>query len=95
MSDNISIKLPKDLEELSGLNRDQIEKKSQLIWVLELYSSGSISLSKASQLSGLMVDDFLKEFYSRHLKHVGGPETVDEANRELNELNKALNREVL
>ena len=93
MSDNISIKLPKDLEELSGLNRDQIEKKSQLIWVLELYSSGSISLSKASQLSGLKVDDFLKEFYSRHLKHVGGPDNVDEANCELNELNKALSRE--
>ena len=31
MSDNISINLPKDLEELSGLTRDQIEKKSTLI----------------------------------------------------------------
>lgn len=93
MSDNITIELPKDFEELSGLTREQIEQKSKLIWLLELYSSGSITLSKASQLSGLVVDDFLKEFYLRHLKHVGGPETIADANQELNQLRESLNRE--
>jgi predicted HTH domain antitoxin len=93
MSNHITIELPKDFEKLSGLNREQIEEKSKLIWVLELYSTGSITLSKASQLSELYVDVFLKEFYSRHLKHISGPETREEANQESDYFTKALESE--
>ncbi len=82
MSEKITIKLPADLLELSGLSSENLEEKSLLIWVLELYSEGKITLSKAANLLNLKVDEFLEEFHKRHLKHIGGPESIEEAKEE-------------
>ncbi len=84
MTEKISIKLPVDLLELTGLSFEILEEKSLLIWVLELYSEGKITLSKAANLVQMKVDKFLAEFQKRHLKHIGGPETVQEAQKDLN-----------
>ena len=79
MVEKIIIKLPADLMELTGLSSKTIEEKSLLIWVLELYSEGKITLSKAAQFLQRKVDEVLAEFHKRHLKHVGGPESIEEA----------------
>lgn len=83
MSDSISIDISSDILEFTDLSKDEIVAKSRLFWCFELYSSGKITLSKASQLSGLKIDEFVKEFRSRRLKHIGGPQTIDEANEDL------------
>jgi len=82
MSEKINIKLPVDLLELTGLSFKRLEEKNLLIWVLELYSEGKITLSKAANLVQMKVDNFLSEFQKRHLKHVGGPETLQEAQKD-------------
>lgn len=84
MVEKITINLPADLLELTGLSSENLEEKSLLIWVLELYSGGKITLSKASNLLNMKIDDFLSEFYKRHLKHVGGPKSIKEAQEEVN-----------
>jgi len=52
-----------------------------LIWVLELYSEGKITLSKAANLVLMKVDKFLSEFQKRHLKHVGGPANIKDVKK--------------
>ena len=47
--------------------------------MLEIYSEGKITLSKAANLLNMKIDEFLSEFHKRHLKHVGGPGTIEEA----------------
>ncbi|MBN1799906.1 MAG: UPF0175 family protein [Candidatus Lokiarchaeota archaeon] len=84
MTQKINIKLPHDLLELTGLTSKRLEEKSLLIWILELYSEGKITLSKAANLVNMKVDDFLLEFRKRHLKHMGGPETVEELKDDFN-----------
>ena len=86
MTQKISIKLPHDLLELTGLNSERLEKKSLLIWILELYSEGKITLSKAANLVQMKVDDFLSEFHKRHLKHIGGPDTLKEAQEDFSKI---------
>lgn len=88
MSDKINIKLPVDLIELTGLSSEQLEEKSLLIWVLELYSEGKITISKAANLVQMKVDEFLTEVQKRHLKHVGGPDSVQEAQRDFDIINQ-------
>lgn len=82
MSEKINIKLPIDLLELTGLSFERLEERSLLIWVLELYSEGKITLSKAANLVQMKVDKFQLEFQKRHLKHVGGPNTVQEVQKD-------------
>ena len=82
MTEKINIKLPVDILELTGLSFERLEERSLLIWVLELYSEGKITLSKAANLVQMKVDHFLSEFRKRHLKHVGGPQTLQEAQKE-------------
>jgi predicted HTH domain antitoxin len=82
MVEKITIKLPADLLELTGLSSKNLEEKSLLIWVLEIYTEGKISLSKAANLLNMKVDEFLSEFHKRHLRHIGGPESVKEAQNE-------------
>jgi len=82
MVEKIKIELPVDLLELTGLNSKNLEEKSLLIWILEIYAEGKISLSKAANLLNIKVDEFLSEFHRRHLKHIGGPESVKEAQEE-------------
>ena len=82
MTEKINIKLPIDLLELTSLSFERLEERSLLIWVLELYSEGKITVSRAANLVKLSVDNFLSEFQKRHLKHVGGPETVQEAQKD-------------
>ncbi|MFX1255607.1 MAG: UPF0175 family protein [Promethearchaeota archaeon] len=83
MAEKIIIKLPADLITLSGLSSEDIEEKSLLIWVLELYSEGKITLSKAANFVHMKNDEFLVEFYKRRLKRIGGPETVQGAQEDL------------
>ena len=84
MTEKINIKLPIDLLELTGLSSERLEEKNLLIWVLELYSEGKITLSKAAKLVQMKIDDFLSEFNKRHLKHIGGPENLQEAKNDHN-----------
>jgi len=70
-----------------------LEKKSLLIWVLDIYSEGKITLSKAANLLNMKVDRFLSEFHKRHLKHIGGPESVEEAQKEYDLVQKLTNDE--
>jgi len=70
-----------------------LEKKSLLIWVLDIYAEGKITLSKAANLLNMKVDRFLSEFHKRHLKHIGGPESVEEAQKEYDLVQKLTNDE--
>ncbi len=82
MVEKIIIKLPADLLELTGLSSENLEEKGLLIWVLEIYSEGKITLSKAANLLNMKIDEFLLEFHKRHLRHVGGSESIKEAQDE-------------
>jgi predicted HTH domain antitoxin len=89
MTEKINIKLPVDLLELTGLSFERLEERSLLIWVLELYSEGKLTLSKAATLVQMKVDKFLSEFQKRHLKHVGGPDTVQEVQKDFDKIEKS------
>jgi len=91
MVEKIIIKLPVDLLELTGLSSENLEEKSLLIWVLEIYSEGKITLSKAANLLNLKIDEFLSEFHKRHLRHVGGAESMKEAQEEFDVAQKLIN----
>jgi len=93
MVEKITIKLPADLLELTGLSSKNLEEKSLLIWVLEIYAEGKITLSRAANLLNMNVDKFLSEFHKRHLKHIGGPESVEEAQKEYDLVQKLTNDE--
>jgi len=93
MVEKITIKLPVDLLELTGLNSKNLEEKSLLIWILDIYAEGKITLSKAANLLNIKVDKFLSEFHRRHLKHIGGPESVEEAQKEYDLVQKLTNDE--
>lgn len=91
MVEKIIIKLPADLLELTGLSSENLEEKSLLIWVLEIYAEGKITLSKAANLLNMKVDEFLSEFHKRHLRHIGGPESIKEAQKELDVAQNSIN----
>ena len=93
MVEKIIIKLPVDLLELTGLSSENLEEKSLLIWILDIYAEGKITLSKAANLLNMKVDKFLSEFHKRHLKHIGGPESVEEAQKEYDLVQKLTNDE--
>ena len=88
MTEKINVKLPIDLLKLSGLSFEGLEEKSLLIWILELYSEGKITLSKAANLMNMKIDVFLSEFQERHLKHVGGPINVQDAQNDMETIQK-------
>lgn len=79
MSEEITVKLPPEVIKLAGLSPELLQAKILLIWVLELYSEGKITLSKAAELLAIPMDEFLSEFYKRHLKRNGGPESLEDA----------------
>jgi len=81
MVEKITIKLPAALLELTGLSSKNLEEKSLLIWILDIYAEGKITISKAANLLNMKVDKFLSEFHKRHLKHIGGPESVEEGEK--------------
>ena len=58
MVEKITIKLPVELLELTGLSSKNLEEKSLLIWILDLYAEGKVSLSKAANLMNMKVDEF-------------------------------------
>ncbi len=91
MVEKITIKLPAELLELTDLNFKNLEEQSLLIWILDIYAEGKITLSKAANLLDMKVDDFLTEFYKRHLKHIGGPESIEEAQKEYDLVQKLTN----
>lgn len=91
MAEKIIIKLPIDLLELTGLSSESLEEKSLLIWILEIFAEGKVTLSKAANLLNMKVDEFLEEFYKRHLRHIGGPESVEEAQKDLDVVQKLTN----
>ncbi|TFG11345.1 MAG: hypothetical protein EU535_07350 [Promethearchaeota archaeon] len=88
MVEKITIRLPADLLELTGLNSKNLEEKSLLLWILEIYAEGKITLSKAANLLNMKVDEFLSEFHKRHLRHIGGPITVEEAQNDFDVVQK-------
>ncbi|MCY3414212.1 MAG: UPF0175 family protein [Candidatus Heimdallarchaeota archaeon] len=78
-TDNLNIKIPRELISLSGIPENEIEHVSIEMWVYELYSEGKISVSKAAQLLDLKVDQFLVDFRKKRMVRIGGPQTIDEA----------------
>ena len=82
MSGDIKVRIPCELVELSGLSLTELEKRSHLLLIFELYQQGKISLSRAAELAGLTVDHFLIEFRKRRLLRQGGPATPKEAEEE-------------
>ena len=88
MVEKITIKLPADLLELTGLSSENLEEKSLLIWILEIYAEGKITLSKAANLLNMNVDEFLSEFHKRHLRHIGGAESIKGAQEEFEVLSR-------
>lgn len=78
-ADNLSIDIPRELVKLSGLSINEIASYNIEIWVNELYSAGKISLSKASELLNLKIDEFLERFRKKRLIRIGGPQSIDEA----------------
>lgn len=79
MSDKLLIEIPKELAEIAGISKEEINNYNMEIWVFNLYGKGSISLSRASQLLGLKIDLFVKKFRETHLKRLGGPIDIDDA----------------
>ena len=93
MNEGLTIELPKDIPELTGLSPREIQKKSRLMWALEMCSQGIITLSRAAEVSQLSIDEFLEEFRKNKLKRIGGPEDVQEAQKDLENLKKILMEE--
>ena len=60
-----------------------LEKKSVLMWVFELYSQGKITISKAAGMVNMYVDEFEGKFNKTELKHVIGPETIEELEEDI------------
>lgn len=83
MSGPVKINLPGELKNLTDLSASEIEKKSINLWVMELYARGKITQSKAAELLQVKVDDFLEMFYQRHYKRQAGPQSIREANSDL------------
>ena len=82
MVEKITIRLPLELLKLSGLSSERLIEKNLLIWALELYSDGMITVSKAANLVNMKIDEFLNEFKKRHLLHVGGPSSLEDVQEE-------------
>ncbi|OLS21359.1 MAG: hypothetical protein HeimC3_36040 [Candidatus Heimdallarchaeota archaeon LC_3] len=64
MSESIEIKHPKDIQVLSGLSKEELEKLNQLVLFIELYLDEKISIGKAAEVSGLSFDGKLYSVYS-------------------------------
>ena len=90
MTEEISIKISRQLLELSGLSEEELEEQSKILIIFELYQQEKVSLSKAASLGGIKVDVFLEEFRKRRLLRQGGPTSAEEAEKEYNKLNKML-----
>jgi predicted HTH domain antitoxin len=82
MTEEISIKVSRQLLELSGLSKEDLEHQNHLLILFELYQQGKISISKSAELAGMKVDKFLEEFRKRRLLRSGGPTSSKEAEKE-------------
>ena len=82
MSNEIKVKISKDIVSLSNLSKKELEIESNLLLVINLYLQGKISLSKASELSKLKVDEFLEELRKRKILRNIGPSSVDELEKD-------------
>ncbi|OLS18872.1 MAG: hypothetical protein HeimC3_48100 [Candidatus Heimdallarchaeota archaeon LC_3] len=71
MSESVDIKLPKDIQVLSGLSKEELEKLNQLVLSIELYLDEKISIGKAAEVSGLSFDEFHDELIKRNIKRKG------------------------
>lgn len=74
------------------MNFEDLMEKNLLIWALELYSAGKITLSKAAHLVNMKIDEFLEEFKKRHLLHEGGPSSVNNAQDEFEIIQKTIEK---
>ena len=82
MTEEISIKVSRQLLELSGLSKEDLELQNNLLILFELYQQGKVSVSKSAELAGMKVDKFLEEFRKRRLLRSGGPSSPEEAEKE-------------
>jgi len=82
MTEEISIKISRQLLELSGLSKEDLEHQNHLLILFELYQQGKISMSKSAELASMKVDKFLEEFRKRRLLRSGGPSSPKEAEEE-------------
>ena len=92
MVEKITVSLPLELLKLSGLDSERLREKNLLIWALELYSDGKITVSKAANLVNMKIDEFLDEFKKRHLIHEGGPLSVENAQKEYENIRKVIKK---
>lgn len=82
MTEEISIKISRQLLELSGLSKEDLEHQNHFLILFELYQQGKVSVSKSAELAGMKVDKFLAEFRKRRLLRSGGPSSIKEAEEE-------------
>ena len=80
---NVTIKIPYDLINIIGKNKD-IEKESRLLIATELYREGEVSVGKAAEIANLPFEDFIEELKRRKMKIyslLGISEAKDEVSR--------------
>ena len=83
MFEDIEVKIARELVELSGMSKNELEAQNNLLLIFELLQQGKVTLSRASELAGMKVDQFMNEFRKRRLVRLGGPESAKEAEQEL------------
>jgi predicted HTH domain antitoxin len=82
----VSVELPSELVSATGLDTSKLSAEMTRLLALELYREEKVSLGRAAELCGMMVEEFM-EFASRHNAplHYGATE-LEEDRRTLERL---------
>ena len=89
--ENVEIKVPRDLMKLLGHEDvDALERHSKLIFAVELYNEGKVSLGKAAELADVSYDAFFHFLREKGHKIRVGPKTLEEAELEYKQVTERL-----
>ncbi len=83
MTEDVQAQISVEIMELTGLTHEELESRTNLLLICELYHDGKVSLSKAARLANMKIDEYLEAFGSRHFKRKPGVENADNAEFEL------------
>ena len=79
----VVVYIPKDVMNL--LSTKDVSARMRLSLAIDLYISGKVSLGKAAEIAGIPYDDFIDELRKRGIRLIVGPESPEEADKELKE----------
>lgn len=85
MSDTIKVEIPRELADLLGSDEGTIEKRNLESLILSFYAEGKLTLSKASNLLEIKVDELQEKFRNLHYKRKGFPSDINEAEQDFRE----------